>query len=239
MRKWQTYNLYKSTGVQSLCRQHTPLCQGSLDLIFTLRAPFIHPVWDAYWASPDRTSSQILQSWRKHNFPPCTLSLSRDKSTRWVMFAGWMMVECQRTSSNAELMSGKRPLGHPPLCYKDVCKQDSKSFNTNPATWEVAAQDHYLWQQILRTGQQTYKTSLTQALERKRKLRKQKSTIMSLTPLAEARTCDICPATPKLVFTATKGTVSKINSQVQQFYGPSRLRWQKETTSSIKEVNLV
>lgn len=69
----------------------------------------------------------------------------------------------------AELSSGKRPTGCSQLRYIDVCKQDLKSFVINIDIWEDAAQDLLHWQQALRNGLLTSKTSLAQHREAKTK----------------------------------------------------------------------
>ena len=38
-----------------------------------------------------------------------------------------------------ELATGSRPAGRPVLLYTDVCKQDLKARDINPADWEAAA----------------------------------------------------------------------------------------------------
>lgn len=123
---------------------------------------------------------------------PTMLSLLKQRRLRWLghirrMDDGRM----PKDTLYAELESGIRQVGRPLLRYKDVCKQDLKSFNINPAMWEDVAQDRQKWQQALRNGLQTHETALALHRETKRKLRKQKATMPTPAP-DPAHTCDVC-----------------------------------------------
>ena len=126
---------------------------------------------------------------------PSLYSLLRQRRLRWLGHVTRMDDgRIPKDILYAELSSGKRPIGRPQLRYKDVCKQDLKSFNISPATWEDAAQDRLQWQQALRNGQLKYETTLAQHHEAKRTRRKQKqldNTTPSTTP-GTVHTCVIC-----------------------------------------------
>ena len=123
---------------------------------------------------------------------PTMLSLLKQRRLRWLghvcrMDDGRM----PKDTLYAELESGKRQVGRPLLRYKDVCKQDLKSFNINPATWEDVAQDRREWQQAVCNGLQTHETALALHRETKRKLRKQKANMPTPAP-DPAHTCNVC-----------------------------------------------
>lgn len=126
---------------------------------------------------------------------PSMFSLLRQRRLRWLGHVRRMDDgRIPKDILYAELLSGKRQAGRPQLHYKDVCKQDLKSLNISPATWEDAAQDRLKWQQALHRGLQTHETSLAQHREAKRMKRKKKQedTTTPATSSGPAYTCDVC-----------------------------------------------
>ncbi|TWW67246.1 hypothetical protein D4764_02G0002870 [Takifugu flavidus] len=125
---------------------------------------------------------------------PSMYSLLRQRRLRWLGHV------CRMDDGHiskdilfAELSSGKRQKGRPQLRYKDVCKQDLKSFNISLDIWEVTAQDRLKWQKALRTGLLNYENTLAKHHETKRIKRKQQQ--VSSSPFLSsgvAHTCDIC-----------------------------------------------
>ncbi|TWW56000.1 hypothetical protein D4764_09G0010500 [Takifugu flavidus] len=105
---------------------------------------------------------------------PSMYSLLRQRRLRWLGHV------CRMDDGHipkdilfAELSSGKRQKGRPQLRYKDVCKQDLKSFNISLDIWEVTAQDRLKWQKALRTGLLNNENTLAKHHETKRIKRKQ------------------------------------------------------------------
>ncbi|TWW62323.1 hypothetical protein D4764_04G0009700 [Takifugu flavidus] len=125
---------------------------------------------------------------------PSMYSLLRQRRLRWLGHV------CRMDDGHipkdilfAELSSGKRQKGRPQLRYKDVCKQDLKSFNISLDNWEVTAQDRLKWQKALRTGLLNYENTLAKHHETKRIKRKQQQVSSSPFPSSGvAHTCDIC-----------------------------------------------
>ena len=66
-----------------------------------------------------------------------------------------------------ELVTGKRPSGHPQLRYKDTRKRD-----LNTDTWETAAADRSTWKQEVHKGLSRFEENLTQKAEERRSRRK-------------------------------------------------------------------
>ena len=71
-----------------------------------------------------------------------------------------------------ELQHGKRSLGGPKKCYKDTLKGSLKSFNLNPDTWELAAQNRNEWRASLHNGAITHEKDRTITVEKRRQARK-------------------------------------------------------------------
>ena len=71
-----------------------------------------------------------------------------------------------------ELVTGKRPTGHPQLRYKDICKRDHKALGINTNTWEAAAADRSTWKWEVHKGLSHFEENLTQEAEEKRSHRK-------------------------------------------------------------------
>ncbi|TWW56370.1 hypothetical protein D4764_08G0003570 [Takifugu flavidus] len=125
---------------------------------------------------------------------PSMYSLLRQRRLRWLGLV------CRMDDGHipkdilfAELSSGKRQKGRPQLRYKDVCKQDLKSFNISLDNWEVTAQDRLKWQKALHTGLLNYENTLAKHHETKRIKRKQQQVSSSPLPSSGvAHTCDIC-----------------------------------------------
>lgn len=93
--------------------------------------------WDAYWVSPGGIRSEIQQSWEStasHHV------LSPDaKTSPWAgtcPLNGWWSI----TKGHPLCWTaGKGPKSCPLHHSRIACKQDLKSFNISPATWEDAA----------------------------------------------------------------------------------------------------
>ena len=71
-----------------------------------------------------------------------------------------------------ELQHGKRSLGGPKKRYKDTLKGSLKSFNLNPDTWELAAQNRNEWRAALHNGAKTHEKERTITVEKRRQARK-------------------------------------------------------------------
>ena len=71
-----------------------------------------------------------------------------------------------------ELQHGKRSLGGPKKRYKDTLKGSLKSFNLNPDTWELAAQNRKEWRAALHNGAKTHEKERTITAEKRRQARK-------------------------------------------------------------------
>jgi len=71
-----------------------------------------------------------------------------------------------------ELQHGKRSLGGPKKRYKDTLKGSLKSFNLNPDTWELAAQNRNEWRAALHNGAKTHEKERTITAEKRRQARK-------------------------------------------------------------------
>ena len=71
-----------------------------------------------------------------------------------------------------ELQHGKRSLGGPKKRYKDTLKGSLKSFNLNPDTWELAAQNCKEWRAALHNGAKTHEKERTITAEKRRQARK-------------------------------------------------------------------
>ena len=71
-----------------------------------------------------------------------------------------------------ELQHGKHSLGGPKQRYKDTLKGSLKSFNQNPDTWELAAQNRNEWRAALHNGPITHEKERTITAEKRRQVRK-------------------------------------------------------------------
>ncbi|KAI8491363.1 hypothetical protein Bbelb_309960 [Branchiostoma belcheri] len=73
-----------------------------------------------------------------------------------------------------ELVTGRRPVGHPALRFKDVCKRDMKCTDINPASWEQLAADRSEWRLAVKVGQARGQVKHHMQLATKRQKRKEK-----------------------------------------------------------------
>lgn len=74
-----------------------------------------------------------------------------------------------------ELACGKRPLGRPQLCYKDICNYDMKSLNINTGSWEDATADHKRWQNVFQKQLKAGEKGILKLAEEKRASQKARS----------------------------------------------------------------
>ena len=90
-----------------------------------------------------------------------------------------------------ELATGSRPAGRPVLRYKDVCKQDMKTGNINPADWEATTADRSSWRLTVKADIQTSELKREEQWEEKRQHRQQRAASASTEPEA-VYTCSNC-----------------------------------------------
>ena len=72
----------------------------------------------------------------------------------------------------SELQHVKRSLDAPKKCYKDTLKGALKSFNLNPDTWELAAQNRNEWRAALHNDAIVHEKWRTITAEKRRQARK-------------------------------------------------------------------
>jgi hypothetical protein len=71
-----------------------------------------------------------------------------------------------------ELALGKRSVGRPNLCYKDVCKRDLKDLKIDIATWEEQGKERGTWKTTLGNNLLEFENSIKEHHENRRLRRK-------------------------------------------------------------------
>ena len=59
-----------------------------------------------------------------------------------------------------ELAEGKRPIGRPLQCYRNVCKRDLHDCNIKASDWETMAEDREVWRNLLEEGLSKFETKM-------------------------------------------------------------------------------
>ena len=104
---------------------------------------------------------------------PSIYTLLKKSQLRWAghiarMTDNWLLKQLLFT----ELQHGKCSLGGPKKHYKDTLKGSLKSFNLNPDTWELAAQNRNEWRTALHNGAIAHEKERTITAEKRWQVRK-------------------------------------------------------------------
>ena len=74
-----------------------------------------------------------------------------------------------------QLATGSHPVGHPLLCYKDVCKRDPKPTEIDTESYETAADDHSSWRSAIKEGLERRERKMNLLLAKKRNQQRQEN----------------------------------------------------------------
>jgi len=88
------------------------------------------------------------------------------------------------------LATSSVPAGRPVLRYKDVCKQDIRVSDINPAGWEAEAADRRSWRMAVKAGAQRSEEKREDQWKERRERRRQRAAPAPAGPCAEF-TCSI------------------------------------------------
>ena len=84
-----------------------------------------------------------------------------------------------------ELATGRRPVGRPALCFKDVCKRDLKLTGIDTGNWESFAADHNGWCHVVNSGIKSGERMRILWLEETREQRKARQQNVEVNPQSE------------------------------------------------------
>ena len=120
----------------------------------------------------------------------------KQRRMRWLGHICRMEDGCIPKDLYSELLTGKRPTGHPQLQYKDICNCDLKALGINTNTWEAAAADRSTWKQEVKVGLSPLKRTWHSRQRRKGHAGRHSSTLTDPRPPspAESVTENVTPA---------------------------------------------
>ena len=91
-----------------------------------------------------------------------------------------------------KVVTRKRTVGRPYLCYKDTCKHNTKMAGIDINNWETAAIDRGNWSSVVKTGTKRREDRRRTQLAERRDHRKQTSDNAAFSSLHTVYVCHRC-----------------------------------------------
>ena len=128
-----------------------------------------------------------------HTKVPSMFALLSQRRLRWLGHTHRM--DTNRVPRNllyGQLATGTRPLGHPMLRYRDVCKRDMISCDIDAGKWEKTADDRTKWHSVVRSGMDVSESKRSVLAAEKKARREQAAPALPSDNAGIALECEKC-----------------------------------------------